>query len=280
MLVKKDILNFPIHLGTHQQFVHEILQLAATRNSSYICVAAVHQLIEAHRDSSYSKISRGANLVTPDGMPVTWALRLLYHIKQERVAGMDLLPELLKEAQKTNISVFFYGGTEEMLTKTDQYVKQNFPGLCLAGTYSPPFRNLTPTEELEICDLINKSGAQLVFVVLGCPKQERWMALMKDKINATMVGIGAALPVMVGLQSRAPHWMQHSGLEWSYRLIQEPRRLWKRYFVTNTLFIYLLLFEKLKFKLNSLKHFLYNPKVSLNNVFTICLEELKRIRLL
>ena len=246
MLKKQDVLNFPICLGSSDSFVEEILALARSKQSSYVCVAAVHQLIEAHEDASFAKISQGANIVTPDGMPITWALKLLYGISQKRIPGMDLLPSLLKEAEKKSVSVFFYGGTQLMLDKTNEYVRKHYPGLQIAGSYSPPFRPLTVDEEISTATMINQTGAQLVFVVLGCPKQERWMYAMKGRIHATMVGIGAALPVMVGIQSRAPRWMQSNGLEWLYRLIQEPRRLWKRYFVTNSKFIYLVTTEKFK----------------------------------
>jgi N-acetylglucosaminyldiphosphoundecaprenol N-acetyl-beta-D-mannosaminyltransferase len=242
----QHIFNFPINLGTYRNFLDQIIQLAESKVSSYVCVVTVHQLIEAHRDSSFSTISRGADVVTPDGMPITWALKLLYKIKQERVAGMDLLPDLLKEAERKKISVFFYGGTQYMLNKTKSYLLENYPNIVLAGLYSPPFRDLTQTENDEVCKMINISGATLIFVVLGCPKQEKWMASMKDKLNATMVGIGGALPVMIGIQKRAPVWMQTAGLEWLFRLAQEPGRLWKRYFITNSFFIFLLLKEKLK----------------------------------
>jgi len=247
MLNKQEVLGFPIHLGAPRQFTDEILALAASRKSSYVCVAAVHQVIEAYRDSSFRTISHAANVVTPDGMPITWALRILYNINQHRVAGMDLLPALLKEASKKAVSVYFYGGTNEMLQKTNEHIAKSFPDLRVAGSYSPPFRPLTAEEETGIADMINQSGAQLVFVVLGCPKQERWMQTMHNRIHATMVGIGAALPVMVGIQSRAPQWMQNSGLEWLYRLGQEPKRLWKRYCVTNSMFIYLVLAEKFRY---------------------------------
>jgi N-acetylglucosaminyldiphosphoundecaprenol N-acetyl-beta-D-mannosaminyltransferase len=246
MLKKQDVLNFPISLGSSDSFVDEILALARSKQSAYVCVAAVHQLIEAHQDASFAKISQGANIVTPDGMPITWALKILYGISQERIAGMDLLPALLKQAEKDSISVYFYGGTQSMLDKTNEYVSRHFPNLQIAGSYSPPFRALTAEEEVATASMINQTGAQLVFVVLGCPKQERWMYSMKGRIHATMVGIGAALPVLVGIQSRAPKWMQNNGLEWLYRLIQEPRRLWKRYFITNSKFIYLVTTAKFK----------------------------------
>lgn len=196
--------------------------------------------IEAHWDKSFAELVNHADLVTPDGMPLAKAVNLLYGQKQDRVAGMDLLPDLLKEAEDKNLNVFFYGGTEDMLAKTKEYVSKNYPALVNHEYYSPPFRPLTNDEEIAVINLINATNAHLVFVALGCPKQERWMASMKGKINACMLGIGGALPVMIGMQKRAPLWMQKTSLEWLYRLIQEPKRLFKRYFVTNSLFVYLL----------------------------------------
>jgi N-acetylglucosaminyldiphosphoundecaprenol N-acetyl-beta-D-mannosaminyltransferase len=203
-------------------------------------------LVEAHNDNSFATVVNTADMVTPDGMPLIWAIRLLHNHQNERVAGMDLLPALLKQASEKNVSVFFYGGSQKMLAATAKYVTEQFPSLKTAGLYSPPFRPLTVVEEEETVAMINNSGAGLVFVVLGCPKQERWMAAMKGRIHATMVGVGGALPVLVGEQKRAPRWMQQNGLEWLYRLIQEPGRLWKRYFYTNTVFLWLLLKAKLK----------------------------------
>lgn len=209
--------------------------------------------IEAHWDATFAAMVNGADLVTPDGMPLAKAMKLLHGIKQDRVAGMDLLPDLLQEAQKQNLIVFFYGGTEAMLDKTMDYVQVHYPQLKNHHYYSPPFRPLTIEEETDIISTINNSGAHLVFVALGCPKQEKWMASMKGKINACMIGIGGALPVMIGMQKRAPLWMQKLSLEWLYRLIQEPKRLFKRYFVTNSLFLWLLFKAYLKGKLTNKK---------------------------
>ena len=247
---KIEILGFSVSLGKYQDFVDEIILKAKNKTRSYICIAAVHQLMEAHADASFARISHQADIVTPDGLPITWALKWLYNIKQDRVAGMDLLPDLLKDAEKNKLPVYFYGSTQTMLDKTSEYLQQKFPHLQTAGFYSPPFRPLTIDEENEICAIINNSGAGLVFVVLGCPKQERWMAAMKSKINATLIGVGGALPVLVGLQKRAPLWMQKNGLEWFFRLSQEPGRLWKRYLVTNSQFIYYIIKEKFKLKSN------------------------------
>jgi N-acetylglucosaminyldiphosphoundecaprenol N-acetyl-beta-D-mannosaminyltransferase len=159
------------------------------------------------------------------------------------VAGMDLLPDLMVACMDHQLSIYIYGSTPEILGATEIHLKKNYPQLSIAGLYSPPFRKLTHEEENNIVNGINASGANIVFVVLGCPKQEKWMASMKGRINSCMIGVGGALPVMVGLQKRAPVWMQNNGLEWLYRLMQEPTRLFRRYAVTNSVFIFLLLRE-------------------------------------
>ncbi|MEO6329967.1 MAG: WecB/TagA/CpsF family glycosyltransferase [Ginsengibacter sp.] len=245
---KIEILKFQVNLGKYQDFVDEIIAKGESRTNSYVCVASVHQLMEAHANPSFAKICYEADIVTPDGMPITWALKWIHNIRQDRVAGMDLLPDLLREAEKKGLSVFFYGSTQAMLDQTESYIQKKFPDLRLAGLYSPPFRDLTQAEENEIAGIINNSNAHLVFVVLGCPKQEKWMSVMKPKINSTLIGVGGALPVFIGAQERAPKWMQKAGLEWVFRFGQEPGRLWKRYLITNTSFIYYLIKEKLKMK--------------------------------
>jgi N-acetylglucosaminyldiphosphoundecaprenol N-acetyl-beta-D-mannosaminyltransferase len=248
----KKLLNVNYTLGPYRSFVDKMIELAHAKRSTYVCVSAVHMFIEAYKDESFAAILNKAEMVTPDGKPLTWALRFLYGIKQDRVAGMDLLPDLLSEAENQNLPVAFYGGTDNMLEKTKEHITKKYPNLVIAKMYSPPFRPLKTEEEESIIKIFNDSGARMIFVVLGCPKQERWMISMKDKINTLMIGIGGALPVLVGLNKRAPVWMQDSGLEWMYRLGQEPKRLFKRYATTNSLFIYLILKEKFSFK-NNLK---------------------------
>jgi N-acetylglucosaminyldiphosphoundecaprenol N-acetyl-beta-D-mannosaminyltransferase len=248
----KKLLNVNYTLGPYRSFVDKMIELAHAKRSTYVCVSAVHMFIEAYKDESFAAILNKAEMVTPDGKPLTWALRFLYGIKQDRVAGMDLLPDLLSEAENQNLPVAFYGGTDNMLEKTKEHITKKYPNLVIAKMYSPPFRPLKTEEEESIIKIFNDSGARMIFVVLGCPKQERWMISMKDKINTLMIGIGGALPVLVGLNKRAPVWMQDSGLEWMYRLGQEPKRLFKRYATTNSLFIYIILKEKFSFK-NNLK---------------------------
>ena len=208
--------------------------------------------IEAHWDKRLAAMVNEADLVTPDGMPLVKAVHLLYKVKQERVAGMDILPDLIKETEKQDLSIFFYGGTQEMLDRTKEYVETNYPLLKNHQYFSPPFRPLTEEEEQEVVKRINNSGANLVFVALGCPKQEKWMASMKGKIHACMIGVGGALPVVIGMQRRAPMWMQKTSTEWLFRLILEPRRLFKRYFTTNSIFIVLFLKELLRIRLKKI----------------------------
>lgn len=246
----KKIISLNISTGLYISFVERILAFAQLHTSSYVCVANVHMTIEAHLDPTFTDIVNGANLITPDGMPLAKAMKLLYGIKQDRVPGMDLLPDLLKKAEEQNLGVFFYGGTQDMLAKTKEYLQLNYPNLKKQHYYSPPFRPLTEEEEENIIQIINKSEAHLIFVALGCPKQEKWMSAMKGKINACMIGIGGALPVMIGMQKRAPLWMQKLSLEWLFRLFQEPKRLFKRYFITNTAFLFLFAKQKINFYFN------------------------------
>jgi N-acetylglucosaminyldiphosphoundecaprenol N-acetyl-beta-D-mannosaminyltransferase len=207
--------------------------------------------IEARKDQDFLQIIKDSEIVTPDGRPLTWALRILKGIKQDRVAGMDLLPDLLELMSEQHISAYFYGGHPELLNKAKIYLKDFYPDLNVAGFFSPPFCNSTPIEEHKIIEDINNALPSVVFVILGCPKQEKWMASMKGKINTVMIGIGGALPVMLGIQKRAPKWMQNYGLEWLFRLSQEPKRLFKRYWRTNNLFLWIFLKEYCKNKIFS-----------------------------
>ena len=246
--MQKKVISINVSLNSNSEIVNQISLLAQKKESSYVCVANVHMCIEAKQDVSFANVVNDANIVTADGMPLVISLKLIYGIKQERVAGMDLLPDLLKESEKKSLNLFFYGGTEEMLLTTKKFINQQYPQIKKHYYYSPPFRKLSIEEENDVINKINESEANIVFVVLGCPKQEKWMASMKGKINACMIGIGGALPVMIGTQKRAPLWMRKASLEWLYRFLQEPRRLFKRYLITNSLFIFLIVKEIYKKK--------------------------------
>ncbi|MGU5767031.1 WecB/TagA/CpsF family glycosyltransferase [Aeromonas allosaccharophila] len=212
---------------------------AQRKHSSYICITNVHSVVTATQDPAFGEIVQGADMVTPDGAPVAWMLRKLGHANQERINGPDLMWKYCALAAERGESIYLYGGTPETLSILQGVLANSFPELKVAGAYSPPFRPLTQAEDEEIISRINASGAGSVWVSLGCPKQEKWMADHRGKINAVMVGVGAAFDYHAGTIKRAPLWMQHAGLEWLHRLCSEPRRLWRRYFVTNSLFILL-----------------------------------------
>jgi len=194
----------------------------------------------AHDDAIFRKVVNGADLVTPDGMPLVWLLRRTGFSGQQRVYEPTLTLHLCEALAKEKIPVGFYGGSPETLKGLVPNLKDRFPGLNIAYSYSPPFRELTADEDRQIMENINASGIEVLFVGLGCPRQERWMAGRRDQIHAVMVGVGAAFDFHAGKVKQAPLWLQNIGLEWLFRLLMEPRRLWKRYLVTNSKFIWLL----------------------------------------
>jgi N-acetylglucosaminyldiphosphoundecaprenol N-acetyl-beta-D-mannosaminyltransferase len=249
MLTKKRILSINVSNGTQQDFVDEIFQYSNRKQSSYICFANVHMLVEAYDSKAFNTIVNSADIVAPDGFPVAKSFNIIYGLKQERIDGTGIMNKVLAQCPLSGKKVFFYGGTPEMLDKATIYLHSKYPGLTIAGMYAPPFRPLNEKEKESVINEVISSAADFVFVVLGCPKQEAWMHEMSGKIPAVMLGIGGALPMVLGIQKRAPIWAQKTGFEWLYRLIQEPKRLFHRYAVTNTKFMYLLTVELLKLKL-------------------------------
>lgn len=243
---KHFLISVNISLGKYQDFIDKFAEYAKNRTSSYVCVCNVHMTIEAYFDKQFASVVNQADIVTPDGLPLGKGLDFLYGIKQDRVSGPDLMPSLLKRAEMDGLGVYFYGSTDDILLKLEAFCKSHYPNLKISGAISPPFRVLSENEKNVHINQINSSGANIVFVALGCPKQEKWMASMKGKINAIMLGVGGAFPMLVGVEKRAPLWMQKIMLEWFYRLMQDPKRLFKRYFVTNTYFVILLFKEKIK----------------------------------
>jgi len=234
-----QLLASQVNSGSFSEFIEKICSLASQKNSAYVCFANVHMLVEAYDDPSFNKILQNASLVTPDGMPLAKLMKWKHKLDQERVAGMDVVPVLFKEASERGLRIFMLGDTEELLEELESRLALDFPKLAVAGSYSPPFRSLTDSEKEEVVNLVNKAKPDLLLVALGCPKQEKWMAEHAGKIQATMLGIGNALRTYLGKEKRAPSWMQKMALEWLYRLLQNPGRLWKRYFITNGKFILL-----------------------------------------
>jgi N-acetylglucosaminyldiphosphoundecaprenol N-acetyl-beta-D-mannosaminyltransferase len=234
------ILGMRVDVTTYSDAAVSVLQWAARRESRYICVANVHMVMEAYDDSDFRQIVNGADLVTSDGMPLVWSLRLLGVPAATRVYGPELMPRLCEEAAVRGIPVGLFGGTPDVLPKLRTRLKSSSPDLAIAYSWSPPFRPLSHEEDRKAVEEINDSGARLLFVGLGCPKQERWMAEHKHRIQAVMLGVGAAFDFLAGIKRQAPAIVQNLGMEWGFRLASEPRRLWKRYLYNNPRFLRLL----------------------------------------
>jgi N-acetylglucosaminyldiphosphoundecaprenol N-acetyl-beta-D-mannosaminyltransferase len=218
-----------------------IANWARRGESRYVCICNVHSVVTARRDPVFQAVLTRADAALPDGMPLAWYLRRHGFRNQQRINGPDLLARLSARAASLGLPVFFIGSTASILARMTARLRCSQPALDIAGTLSPPFRSLTRGENEAIAAQIRHSGARIVFVGLGCPKQERWMAEQRGRIPAVMIGVGAAFDFHAGEQPRAPRWMREHGLEWLHRLWCEPRRLWRRYLVTNTLFAWYLL---------------------------------------
>lgn len=236
---RRQVIGISINPLSLSQHVDLILGWAMRNESRAVCVANVHMLMEARWNPGFRQVLQTADLVTPDGMPLVWMLRLLGVYNQERVAGMDLLRALCQESQSRDVGVLFLGSSARILERIRQRLNLEYPHLNITGMDPLPFRPLTPSEDRELIDRINQSKAGLLLLSLGCPKQETWIAAHRGKINATMIGLGGVFPVYAGLQAYAPKWARDAGLEWAYRLYQEPGRLWRRYATTIPPFIWL-----------------------------------------
>jgi N-acetylglucosaminyldiphosphoundecaprenol N-acetyl-beta-D-mannosaminyltransferase len=233
-----DVLGVGISPLTMDAAVGEVERWIDEGLHHYVCVTGVHGVIESQRDPQLRDIHNASGLTTPDGMPMVWAAHYAGARHVERVYGPDLMLRLLQRAAQRGWPSFLYGGKEGVPELLAQRLKERIPGLPIAGTYSPPFRELTPEEDEEIVVRINASGARLVWVGLSTPKQERWMGDKVGRLHANaLLGVGAAFDFHAGLVRQAPPWIRRRGLEWAYRLAQEPGRLWRRYLRSNSSFL-------------------------------------------
>jgi N-acetylglucosaminyldiphosphoundecaprenol N-acetyl-beta-D-mannosaminyltransferase len=218
--------------------LERITQAVQTRKKGYICVTGVHGVSEAQSDPEFRQILNHAFLCTPDGMPLVWVGRWLGQKQMDRVYGPDLMLAVMELSEQTGWRHFFYGGANGTAQALKVKLLERFPKLQIVGTYEPPFRPLQPNELQELQEDLRRSSPDFMWVGLSTPKQERFMAQHLDKLEVTlMCGVGAAFDFHAGKVRQAPRWMQRSGLEWLFRLGCEPRRLWKRYFKNNPLFV-------------------------------------------
>jgi N-acetylglucosaminyldiphosphoundecaprenol N-acetyl-beta-D-mannosaminyltransferase len=214
-----------------------------------ISATGMHGVVQAQRDPHFKEILNATDLVVPDGTPLVWVGRRQGHDLPRRVYGPDLMLAFCKETEGQGYRHFFYGGERGVAEKLAKSLKRRFPGIQVAGTYSPPFRSLTREEDNEMVAMISRAAPDVVWVGLGAPKQERWMHEHRNKLNVpVVVGVGAAFDMISGRRRQAPRWMREHGLEWLFRLFQEPRRLWRRYLIYGTEFVALMLLQSLGLK--------------------------------
>ena len=235
------ILRMRVDVTSYDDVTRRIIEWIKLSRSHYICLANVHMCMETFDDKHFCRVVNEANLVVPDGRPIAWALRILGNEYVSQVRGTDLLLKLCRKAEKQGVKIGFYGGTNNSLRAINKYLNNQFPNLQIVCNISPPYRNLTIEEDDAYVQQINDSGARILFVGLGCPKQENWMAGHINRINCIMIGVGAAFDFISGRKKSAPRFIQKYGMEWLYRLAKEPIRLSKRYLKHNPRFLWMFL---------------------------------------
>lgn len=216
------------------------------REQHYVTITGVHGVMESQRDPNLLKIHNEAGLVTPDGMALVWMCHRRGKQQASRVYGPDLMLEIGRVSAERGYRHYFYGGGPGVAEQLAQKLQERFPGFNVVGVYSPPFRPLTPEEDAAAVEQVNALQPDIVWIGLSTPKQERWMSAHLHRLEApVMIGVGAAFDFHAGLKKQAPPWMQRNGLEWVFRLVTEPRHLWKRYLVNNPSFIFLIMLQEL-----------------------------------
>lgn len=236
--IHKTLLTMPVAITSYADVEDYIIHHSHKKQGRYICVSNVHMCMEAYDSTSFNEVVNNADLVVPDGRPLVWALKCFGEKNATQVRGADLFFHLCKKAEILQISIGLYGGTPESLLKLLCFLKETFPDLPIAYHHSPPFRELSRSERETCIKEIKASGARILFVAIGCPKQEKWMADHKKALDCVMIGVGAAFDFFSGQKKHAPRWIQKAGMEWFFRLVNDPERLWKRYFKHNPRFIF------------------------------------------
>jgi len=246
---RANVLGVGVSTINMEMALNSIFDWISKREPHYVCVSNVFTIMESQRDQVLKRIHNAAGLVTPDGMPLVWLSRLMGFRHVERVYGPDLLLAVCERSTNQGYRHFFYGGAPGVAEKLAVRLQSRFRGLQVAGTYCPPFRPLTPEEDHGVVNHVNSSTPDIVWVGIGTPKQDHWMAEHVGRLRApVLIGVGAAFDFHAGLKRQAPRWMQKSGLEWSFRLMTEPRRLWRRYLIDNPFFLWLIFLQALRRK--------------------------------
>lgn len=233
----KKVIDLKVSTLSYNQVLNAIMDLSEQKLPSYVCFANAHMAVEARLNKKIADSVNNATIVTSDGMSVVMALKYIHKVNQDRSAGMDMVFDILKEAENKKKSIFLFGNDKNTLDLFTLKAKSQYPQLNVAGAIAPPYREFTKEENDLYINQINEANPDLIFVSLGCPKQEIWMAENTTRVNSVMLGIGGAITLYANKVKRAPVFMQKNGFEWLYRFFQEPKRLWKRYLVTNTLFL-------------------------------------------
>jgi N-acetylglucosaminyldiphosphoundecaprenol N-acetyl-beta-D-mannosaminyltransferase len=233
-----QILKMRVDETSVNRVVDLVAEWSDDNQSRYICVSNVHMCIEVFDSDNFREMVNNADIVVPDGKPLVIGSRLLGKTNSQQVRGADLTRSLLELSNKKGLNVGFYGGTELALNRIRELIEKKYPNIKLNCLISPPYRELTEKEDADNIAYINKSGVQILFVGLGCPKQEKWMAIHKGKVNSVMIGVGAVFDFLSGTKREAPKFIQDIGMEWFFRLLSEPKRLWKRYLIYNPRFIW------------------------------------------
>ncbi len=242
----REILGVRVDATSYERATEQIIAWASAGLSRYVCLCTVNQIMQARDSTTFADAMRQADLVTSDGMPLVWLLRRLGVPHASRVYGPDLMPLVLHAAAREGTPVGFYGGSTDVLDRLVRLVRARFPELQIAYAEAPPFRAPAPHEDEHTLRNLNASGARILFVGIGSPKQELWMHAHRDRVNCVMIGVGAAFDFLTGAKPQAPRWMQRNGLEWLFRLLSEPARLWRRYLLQNPRFVLLITLEMLR----------------------------------
>ncbi len=226
-----------------------IMENARQNKSFGVDALAVHGLMECVKNKDLMELVNKIELIVPDGMPIRWSMNYFYKTKlKDRVYGPTLTLHVLAKMNEEKLKVYLYGSKADTLEKLSAFINREYPDVIIAGIHVDRFRDATPEEDIDDINKINASGAHIVLVGRGCPRQEKWVGSHLGKVNAAMMAVGAAFDFHAGTLKQAPAWMQNNGLEWFFRLCMEPGRLWKRYLTTNSHFIYLFIKKSLKFK--------------------------------